>query len=224
MDYSEFLRSKVVIAPESGFDLEPSEVCQALKPHQQDAVIWACRGGRRALFESFGLGKTAQELEFCRQVVRHEGGQALIVLPLGVRQEFTKDAVNLLDMTAPTYITRQAISCGCMARFRHGYSRTRLYQCYKDMVKRCTNPNIKAYGNYGARGISVCPQWLDDFNCFKDWALSNGYSDELTIDRIDNDGNYEPLNCRWDTMKEQQNNKNRKLAKRVQEVTLNECD
>ncbi len=107
MDYNGFLHSKVITAPESGFDVDPSEVCQALKPHQRDAVIWACKGGRRALFESFGLGKTAQELEFCRQVIRHEGGKALIVLPLGVRQEFTKDAVNLLGMAAPPYITHQ---------------------------------------------------------------------------------------------------------------------
>ena len=104
MTYEEFLRSKVIVAPESGFDVEPSEVSQALKPHQRDAVIWACKGGRRALFESFGLGKTAQELEWCRLVVKHMGGRALIVLPLGVRQEFTRDAVELLEMEAPQYV------------------------------------------------------------------------------------------------------------------------
>ena len=64
--YLEFLRGKVQIAPETGFDVDPNEVNAALKPHQRDAVIWACRGGRRALFESFGLGKTVQELEWCR--------------------------------------------------------------------------------------------------------------------------------------------------------------
>ena len=98
MTYDAFLRSKVSVAPESGFDVEPAEVSPALKPHQRDAVCWACKGGRRALFESFGLGKTAQELEWCRLVVKHAGGRALIVLPLGVRQEFTRDAVKLLGM------------------------------------------------------------------------------------------------------------------------------
>lgn len=107
--YADFLRSKVVIAPESGFDVERSEVNPALKPHQQDAVIWACKGGRRALFESFGLGKTAQELEFCRLCVKHNGGKALIVLPLGVRQEFTRDAMELLGwQTAPQYVRTMA--------------------------------------------------------------------------------------------------------------------
>ena len=104
MTYDEFLHSKVIVAPESGFDAEPSEVNSALKPHQRDADLWACKGGRRALFESFGLGKTAQELEWCRLVVQHTGGRALIVLPLGVRQEFTRDAVELLDIEAPQYV------------------------------------------------------------------------------------------------------------------------
>lgn len=104
MNYDRFLHTKIVTAPESGFELAANKVNPALKPHQKDAVIWACKGGRRALFESFGLGKTAQELEWCYQVVRHEGGQALIVLPLGVRQEFTRDAVKLLGIEAPVYV------------------------------------------------------------------------------------------------------------------------
>ena len=85
--YREFLESKMVIAPESGFDVDPARVNPALKPHQRDAVVWAVKGGKRALFESFGLGKTVQELEFCRLVLEKEGGKALIVLPLGVKQD-----------------------------------------------------------------------------------------------------------------------------------------
>ena len=96
MNYMDFLKSKMVIAPESGFDIDPSEVNPALKPHQRDAVVWAVHGGKRALFESFGLGKTVQELEFCRIVTEHEGGAALIILPLGVKQEFARDAVRIL--------------------------------------------------------------------------------------------------------------------------------
>ena len=103
--YLEFLRSKIVLAKESGFELDPGEVNPGLKPHQRDAVVWALRGGRRALFESFGLGKTVQEIEFCHQAVRHDGGRALIVLPLGVRQEFARDAREILGYPAPVYIT-----------------------------------------------------------------------------------------------------------------------
>ena len=102
----DFLKSKMVIAPESGFDIDPAEVNPALKPHQRDAVVWAVHGGKRALFESFGLGKTVQELEFCRIVTDHEGGTALIVLPLGVKQEFTRDAVNLLGWKKPPVYVR----------------------------------------------------------------------------------------------------------------------
>lgn len=103
MTYQEFLESKIELAQDSGFEVNPTDINKALKPHQRDAVIWALKGGRRALFESFGLGKTIQEIEFCKQVIDHEGGRALIVLPLGVKQEFTQDAVNVLGYDAPVY-------------------------------------------------------------------------------------------------------------------------
>lgn len=103
MTYKEFLESKIELAQDSGFEVNPTDINKALKPHQRDAVIWALKGGRRALFESFGLGKTIQEIEFCKQVINHEGGRALIVLPLGVKQEFTQDAVNVLGYDAPVY-------------------------------------------------------------------------------------------------------------------------
>lgn len=102
--YSDFLHSKIEIAPESGFEIQDTEIHPALKPHQRDAVRWSVKGGCRAIFASFGLGKTAQELEYCRIITDHEGGQALIVLPLGVKQEFAHDAVYLLGMTEPPYV------------------------------------------------------------------------------------------------------------------------
>lgn len=105
-DYLKFLRSKIVLAKKSGFDVAPGKINPALKPHQRDSVIWALRGGRRALFQSFGLGKTVQEIEFCHQAVAHDGGRALVVLPLGVRQEFARDAEKILGYPAPVYITK----------------------------------------------------------------------------------------------------------------------
>ena len=103
--YDQFLDDKIEVAKESGFEISLDEINPALKPHQKLAVQWAVRGGRRGLFERFGLGKTVQELEFCRIVTEHEGGQALIVLPLGVRQEFTRDARELLHIPEPVYVT-----------------------------------------------------------------------------------------------------------------------
>jgi DNA modification methylase len=104
MTYQDFLKSKIILASESGFAIDPSEVNPIAKPHQRDAIVWAIRGGRRALFESFGLGKSLQELEWCRLIIKHKGGKALIVLPLGVKQEFTRDAVVLLGMEQPEYV------------------------------------------------------------------------------------------------------------------------
>lgn len=104
MTYDQFLQSKVAVASESGFILDPSKIHPALKPHQRDAVLWALRGGRRGLFEKFGLGKTIQELEFCRHAADYTGGKALLTLPLGVRQEFVHDAVHLLGMKKPEYV------------------------------------------------------------------------------------------------------------------------
>lgn len=103
MTYKEFLETKIELATESGFEVAPEQVNKVLKPHQRDAVIWALKGGRRALFESFGLGKTVQEIEFCKLAAEHGNGRALIVLPLGVKQEFTRDAVEVLGYEKPKY-------------------------------------------------------------------------------------------------------------------------
>lgn len=107
-NYEKFLESKIEIAPVSGFDISPNELNPALLPHQRDSVLWALHGGRRAIFASFGLGKSVIQIEYCHQCLKHYGGQALIVLPLGVRQEFTHDAVEILGYDAPKYITHMS--------------------------------------------------------------------------------------------------------------------
>lgn len=93
--YNEFLRRKVRVAPRHGFAVQAEDVHPILLPHQRDAVRWACAGGRRALFEAFGLGKSVQQIEILRLCQAHAGGPVLIVLPLGVRQEFRRDAEML---------------------------------------------------------------------------------------------------------------------------------
>lgn len=88
-----------------------------------------------------------------------------------------------------------------------GFSRTRLYQIYHKMIGRCTKKYCKNYNNYGMRGIKVCKEWKESYFAFYKWAMNNGYNDNLTIDRIDSNGNYEPNNCRWVTYKVQNNNR-----------------
>lgn len=89
----------------------------------------------------------------------------------------------------------------------HGLRNSRLYRIWTNIKTRCYNAKDPHYSRWGGRGIVMCDEWKDDFKSFYDWAMSNGYSDDLTIDRIDNDGNYEPSNCRWVTAKEQSKNK-----------------
>ena len=109
-------------------------------------------------------------------------------------------------------------SCGCLAKellvernktikyTTHAKSRTRLYTIWCDMKQRCLNKNSVVFRYYGGRNISICKEWENDFNKFYDWAQKNGYSDNLTIDRIDVNGNYEPSNCRWITIQMQRKN------------------
>lgn len=89
---------------------------------------------------------------------------------------------------------------------KHGLRHTRLYRIWLQMKNRCFNTKTLRYIDYGARGITVCDEWRNDFKAFYDWAMSHGYSDELTIDRINNDGNYDPTNCRWVTVRQQNRN------------------
>ena len=104
-------------------------------------------------------------------------------------------------------------SCGCLkgkmitdSKIKHGQTHTRLFKIWARIKVRCYNKTNPRYNDWGGRGIIVCDEWRDNFKIFQDWAFNNGYSDNLSIDRIDNDGNYEPNNCRWATKEVQARN------------------
>ena len=106
-------------------------------------------------------------------------------------------------------------SCGCLAKdsFRkvitkHEKRNTRLYSIWANMRTRCNNQNTGCYDRYGGRGITICEEW-ESFETFHDWAMANGYSDELTLDRIENNAGYSPSNCRWASITVQNSNTRR---------------
>lgn len=118
------------------------------------------------------------------------------------------------------------LSCGCLKRekaTKHGGSDTRLYRIWSHMRTRCNKEYDDGYHLYGGRGVSVCPEW-ESFPAFLKWAKSNGYEDDLTLDRIDTNGDYEPSNCRWATVQEQNQNKRNSILITKDGVTKNLMD
>lgn len=124
------------------------------------------------------------------------------------------DCGNQIVTRADSLRNGRTKSCGCLHHEtllknikKHGMAGSRIYITWQNMKDRCFNDKNIGFKNYGGRGITVCPEWKSSFEAFYKWALSSGYSDSLTIDRIDVNGNYEPGNCRWVSFEEQMNNK-----------------
>ena len=152
------------------------------------------------------IGKTFNKLTVLKQVENAKSGHSryLCVCECG----------NTAVVYKCNLIRDHTKSCGC-DRVRtakqlfttHGQTGTRLHRIWVEMKHRCYLQSDTNYHKYGARGITVCDEWRNDFKAFYDWAMSHGYSDELNIDRIDGTGNYEPTNCRWATYTEQNLNR-----------------
>lgn len=145
------------------------------------------------------------------------------------------DCGNMIEISRHNLTSSNKKSCGCLktekssnwgklsisnirqlgsdALTKHGLRNSRLYNIWFGIKRRCFDFNNKDFKSYGGRGITMCDEWKNDVKCFYDWAIKNGYLETLTIDRIDNDGNYEPNNCRWITKSE--NSKKRHIDRRI---------
>lgn len=126
-----------------------------------------------------------------------------------------KCTCGTIKVVATTHLrSGKTLSCGCLQRERatgvapvHGESKTPLFRVWSSMLGRCKNAKHRFFSYYGGRGIRICRAWSESYIAFRDWALANGYSRELWLDRRNNDGDYRPSNCRWTTRKESNRNK-----------------
>lgn len=189
----------------------------------RSGVVWKCKCDcgkitfvlsgnlRKGLTKSCGCFKSESTSDRCSSdLTGKRFGHLCVTKKLKNGRWLCKcDCGNITEVSASNLTTNHTQSCGCYRNARriethttHGGSKERLHRIWRGMKDRCANPHNKEYYRYGGRGIAVCDEWVGNYPAFRSWALLHGYSDGLSIDRIDNDGNYSPDNCQWLTVSE----------------------
>ena len=160
----------------------------------------------KELMESY-IGKKVNSLNIISYYTKEKDRQKYFICKC--------DCGKCLDVRVANIVNNSQKSCGCYKyNFKNGYSHSRLYPIWKELNARCYNPKNKRYKVYGEKNIKVCDEWKNDFMTFRKWAYENGYDENAprgvcTLDRIDNDGDYKPSNCRWVSYSRQQRNTNK---------------
>ena len=151
-----------------------------------------------------------------------ECGNVVVVRGTSLRNGKTKSCGCLQKELARNTIQKYNCSEAYIppTNYKHGMAHSRLYNIWNKMIQRCTNQNADNYCYYGGRGILVCDEWKNDFSAFKEWALTNGYDDSLSIDRKNPEGNYCPENCKWSTKTDQARNKRDSIKITINNLTL----
>lgn len=205
--------------------------------HGDRQYLCKCDCGNTTIVANYVFQRNGYKSCGCMRGVREDiTGQRFGMLTVLGREKFNGsykwkclcDCGNITYCMASSLMTGHKTSCGCYGRDRlgndnrtHGQTGSRLFKIYHGIKARCYNKNFNEYDRYGGRGIGLCKEWLDNPQSFFDWSLQNGYNDDLTIDRIDNNGNYSPENCRWITRKEQNSNTSRNVIYEYNGEALN---
>lgn len=196
------------------------------KKDKSGSIIWLCKCDCGNLIEISTSALKRPERKSCgclmnkhKSLLNKKFGKLKVIeeLSFDKQQHSYKcickcDCGNEIIVNANNLTSNKTLSCGCYRkdvlknRKKHGDTNKRLYHIWNGMKQRCYNEHSKNYTNYGKRGIKVCDEWLENYLNFKQWALKNGYRDDLSIDRINNNKGYYPENCRWETAKVQANN------------------